>query len=367
MILSVIDLVSKIPEQNLNEYAYVATFLYDRLSSNKTKNKSKRKEYSNMDILDSISLLIEERLLALSYIDELPEDEVLDDISNEKIDKDNKEIELIFNQALANRCYGVKNGAISQESRNGLFIFADIENIKSQVIPSNTHELVGEYIKNALAYVMDTPETYYTKNIKKYVKDLIVSKDIETVMADDVKKRNELIIKNDGSLTSAIPLTNSLEVIARDKGRYISYRKIQAEILANFIDLVTPLENSEKVHRTVKRSSNSVKNNTCSGADIVSKLLIPRIKAASDMRNSRNNSSSTNENNQKESKREVKLHGVIWHIRQLPKGWHASPDAVAMAEQAGITLDEGETFVRPHQRGSKKLGEIAVHMLIKRP
>lgn len=44
-------------------------------------------------------------------------------------------------------------------------------------------------------------------------------------------------------------------------------------------------------------------------------------------------------------------HLVSGHIRRLPEGWNRSEEAEAAAAEFGIKLDDGQTFVRPHERG----------------
>lgn len=44
-------------------------------------------------------------------------------------------------------------------------------------------------------------------------------------------------------------------------------------------------------------------------------------------------------------------HLVSGHIRHLPEGWERSEKAQENADQFGITLQDGQTFVMPHERG----------------
>lgn len=44
-------------------------------------------------------------------------------------------------------------------------------------------------------------------------------------------------------------------------------------------------------------------------------------------------------------------HLVSGHIRRLPAGHQASEEATSNAQEFGIKFGEGETFVRPHERG----------------
>ena len=44
-------------------------------------------------------------------------------------------------------------------------------------------------------------------------------------------------------------------------------------------------------------------------------------------------------------------HLVSGHLRKLPDGWNVSEDAQQHAAEFGISLPDGHTFVRPHERG----------------
>jgi hypothetical protein len=43
---------------------------------------------------------------------------------------------------------------------------------------------------------------------------------------------------------------------------------------------------------------------------------------------------------------------VAGHIRTLPEGQSAGPEAVALARTVGVALGPGETWVKPHDRGT---------------
>jgi hypothetical protein len=46
-------------------------------------------------------------------------------------------------------------------------------------------------------------------------------------------------------------------------------------------------------------------------------------------------------------------HVVRGHLRRLPEGWKAHPEALRLAEGFGMVVPEGFTFVRPHIRGGR--------------
>lgn len=362
--------VLKIPEQELTGYSYVAKYLAKRLDSNKIIEKLKPYELAHgyYGIIEFLNVFIDNRNHLVNYLDDMPKDETLEIISDSQVEVDNLEIQSMFEQAMQNRCYGVKNGYKSQKNREGIFVFADLEKIKTNLPRFSNLELEEKHMQfeKGLAYVLDLPQPSYSKNVGNFLKRVSSPQSADNKQMPSFNIRDELSIQKDGRLVSTFDVV-SIEHLARDKGCYKTYRNVQAEILANFIDLVTPIENSNLANEIEKRDAKKFKKSDNAGADIVRKLLIPRIKAAQIRNNSSENEYISGEEDSSESRREVKLHSVVWHIRQLPEGWHASPNAQAMAADAGITLKNGETFVKPHSRGVKKMGEVAVHEFVCRP
>jgi len=53
-------------------------------------------------------------------------------------------------------------------------------------------------------------------------------------------------------------------------------------------------------------------------------------------------------------RRRPALHFVMGHLRRLPPGYRASPEARSLAEEHGVILPPGFTHVRPHFRGGKE-------------
>ncbi len=64
-------------------------------------------------------------------------------------------------------------------------------------------------------------------------------------------------------------------------------------------------------------------------------------------------------------RRSLRRHECVGHVRELPAGRRATPEAIERAREEGIRLQPNETFVRKHERGSrgKKLGP---HLAIQR-
>ncbi len=56
-------------------------------------------------------------------------------------------------------------------------------------------------------------------------------------------------------------------------------------------------------------------------------------------------------NDEERSAIQRQAHGVRGHLRRLRPGWTASENAATTAEEFGMTIPDGYTFVRPHVRG----------------
>ena len=59
-----------------------------------------------------------------------------------------------------------------------------------------------------------------------------------------------------------------------------------------------------------------------------------------------------NKNVQHNTRRELSPHTISGHLRRLPEEWQASKEATENAKEFGITLNEGQTFVKPYERGA---------------
>ncbi len=125
---------------------------------------------------------------------------------------------------------------------------------------------------------------------------------------------------------------------------------MQAEIASNFYDLSMPIYR----HIETRTSPDSERDRRDPDFSPIKDLLIPRIR--------RLNQPLSDDEVTDDITRTVRRHDVVWFVRRLPKGWHASLDAVAKAQKHGIELEDNETFVRSHIRGAgnKVLGHHAI-------
>ncbi|MFZ2125997.1 MAG: hypothetical protein WAV04_00600 [Candidatus Microsaccharimonas sp.] len=357
--------------EELENYFDSAVFIYNQVrrvsedlkqTGRAGADQMTKYDYMNNRLMVYLTAL-KERLDMNDYLGSLPEKDP-EPITPEQVASDDLEIKELFQQARAAQSYGVKLGYKEQLFRQGSLLFFP-PNIGIEMLQSATGEIIDESnshnrrihkaANRSLAAVIDSPKKSYHKGITMKA---TVSDDNDLSLQTNVIERASFEIQSDGTLASAYGGRN-LAFDAAKQGSYGSFRKLQAEILANYIDLVSPLEITNTLNGVegapVLNGAQSVE--TKDPVDIVRQMLIRRIKTAKEI-------PSTDESS--DAIREVRLHGVVWHIRQLPNGWSASPDAQTLAYQAGIVLQPGETFVRPHKRGSKRLGEVVGHQLISR-
>lgn len=159
----------------------------------------------------------------------------------------------------------------------------------------------------------------------------------------------ELVIS---SSTGVIPLRREYQA----QGAEATYDLIRFSLITNFVDLVVPKKYSEDLPSTgaAKLGFLNGLRSSLKFANIKD-LLVPRLKML------HTSASAIEADLQEEiatSRKQIREHEVIWHIRQLPRGHKASEDALIEARKRGIELEEGETFVKTHTRGNPEVGKI---------
>jgi len=124
---------------------------------------------------------------------------------------------------------------------------------------------------------------------------------------------------------------------------------LKAEVVSNFYDLSMPLTR----HRPEDKTFENLVDKRKQTFNPIEDLLIPRIRYMEQTENFPASDDIT---------RTVREHDVTWFVRTLPGHCRASPEAVAEAAAHGIELEENETFVKAHKRGSQNrvLGYHAV-------
>lgn len=342
--------VDSIPDDQLHTYDATAQFICHQIKRTKGLSGNQSEWFGVKSLF--ISHLIQQRIVLEEYFDGMPDNDP-EPVSPEQVDADSELIASLFGRAREGQRYGVKIGYKPQDYRQGSLVFSPPIEAKIELARANNiHPLMfskGEHYP--VASVVDTAQTSFDKKIAYREAEVAPALVLGGL---NINSRGMFILLDNGELAT---FHNNVDFAqkAAQKGSYNAYRQLQAEILADYIDLISDLGLSVAVKDIHAPRSGEVNYREQSGTDVVRKLLIPRIRA---LREDRTDDAGP--------RREVRLHGVVWHIRHLPKGWHASPEALELAQEAHIKLGDGETFVRAHQRGSKELGEVVTHTLVTR-
>jgi len=348
--------IDQLDDEVLQDYRSAATLIRSQFNTPTLQYDPELKISWFTTKLRHIESLLDNRILATLYVEQMPE-ESLESISPIEAEQDTEKISPLFELARKQQRYGVKMGYKKQAHQSGSLVY--IPNLaKDRDLTNsnlNIHPLALAQSHEALCHVIDSPLSRFGKNLR--FKEVV--KDDTFALTTDFDARGGFDILPGGELRMS-GTTILLRDLALRYDKYTTYRRLQAEVLANYLDLTNPMTEHDWIAPTDMYSSRNPQSSPRQQApcDIVRDMLIARLPG------SRNNTA--HEDDRNHGNREVRLHGVVWHIRQLPAGWKASPGAEELAAQAGITLREGETFVRPHSRGSKNLGEVAVHRFVSR-
>jgi len=147
-------------------------------------------------------------------------------------------------------------------------------------------------------------------------------------------------------------------------GKPQNYEVLRQNMLRYYFDLTVPTEVAQQViadeQRLLGADAPSQKREP---AVYYADLLLPRIrrlksfKTAGEMELFEPEPEVVAATDKK--KLELPLHPVEAHRRLLPPGYQPSANALALAEELGITLEPGETVVKKHNRGDEKFGVVA--------
>jgi hypothetical protein len=69
---------------------------------------------------------------------------------------------------------------------------------------------------------------------------------------------------------------------------------------------------------------------------------------------------------EEKTRRLLRGHDVVGHVRVLPPGYSPSPEARQKAAKLNIQLAENETWVKKYHRGDETRGEIKSHEAVQR-
>ena len=267
--------------------------------------------------------------------------DVSDEVDEDEYRSLKQNAALLSKEAMRHRKYGTKPAYIDA-SMGGAWIFYDGEDWRQKM--SSKSSGAANYA-NVAAVVGYSPYNEF-KSLRFQIDRS--NPNLSMITGPVMDKINFLVyIGQDGAISMDL---EGVEDLGLDLNlSHIQELSLRAEIASNFYDLSMPVMKhlpEDKVFEDLvdrkKQKFNPIKE-----------LLIPRIRyieqgeyfTASD-----------------DVTRTIREHDVVWFVRTLPPGWHASPDAVAEAEAYGIELAENETFVKAHTRGkgNKVMGYHAV-------
>jgi hypothetical protein len=133
-------------------------------------------------------------------------------------------------------------------------------------------------------------------------------------------------------------------------------------------DLVVPLIRVRQTPQLMRSKNGWIERMThISDPSITPDLILPRIRLIEDhSAEIRNELTEEVDAADIETSHRIGHHNVTDHVRHLPLGKKASPEAVSRAILHGITLHEGETYVRKHERGSGDDTTSKIYRVVKR-
>jgi hypothetical protein len=298
---------------------------------------------------------IKSRHSAYKYIDMLPEDTDTDIATPEKVEKDSKVTAGLFETIRSTQAFGVKMGYISERT-GGTLVFSPPFDAASLDLP-NVHPIR----KDDFSVV----EIIHSRKQKHQRLKLGFDQTVEgvaEVSTTDLDPIINISIGKDGELYGDSYGKISIRDIAVRKGRYAAYRELQAHLYAHYYDLTHRLEDVYQAQKETGEKTDPAEpfSQTTDPFETMTRLVIPRVQLTKGEL-----ASATEAEVTEDAYSKVKRHGVTWHRRVLPEGWHASPKALELAAKLGVTLKDNETLVKEHERGSRLLGEVTAHHLVK--
>lgn len=347
-------LASTSPE-NFDDFFLSAVYLGQRIE--RTLNATHLEKF---DFLDSKMTEVLRNAINISnsrkYIRNFLTDDTRQHDQNE-VQTDNDRVRAVFGNIMKTRTHGMSLGYIETDV-GGSYIFSDVDTIKSEwerSLPA----------RSFYSLALDVPTVAQTvhsalsrpRYLRPTVKQSTERESQIIVSAPGTKPIAVINIGPDGELYEDLHCNLPISRAAAYFGKYEAYRKLQAEVLGHYYNLTHSTTIDINAIRSAGMSTGTAVRQNEQPVEVLSRLVVPRqiIVPSEDKRNEGDS-----------TPRIIKLHDVVWHRRKLPTGWHPSPTAEKLAAEAGITLEEGETFVRDHRRGSKELGEVVGRRLIKR-
>jgi len=342
------------PEDQLLDATQTIHYICNQLQQLYNETGYTQLETINLELFSLLDAIYV-RLHTYQYIDMLPAD--LDNITTEEMRHDTQHVAELFTEIRATQHYGVKMGYV-EDPRGGTLIFSppiDPSEVFAHV--ASPHPLMLQ--DSSIAGIRHSRKKRHSR-IK--IKATQLTQGLSSIgNVDDIDPITSMSLGKDGELYTDRDCRTPLVDIARAKGKYTAYRDMQARIIAHYFDITHSLDEVRQVQQTITATNAETHTSSRSPMESIERLVIPRA-------NVRKGEQIQTIHNIQENRpsRNVRQHGVVWHIRELPEGWHASPNALELAKKLGVTLRPNETIVKEHRRGSRLLGEVTAHHLIQR-
>jgi len=237
------------------------------------------------------------------------------------------------NKTMRERKYGVKP-AFTEASIGGSWVYYDAEELYRFY---NSDKFDATLVPPAAAIIFHSPKTEFN-NLKLKTSDMRFGGNANIgYIGSELEPDVSLFLSMDGELYVDPAQFFSLRRELQETPGL--YEAVLAEVIANFHDLTVSLGTV-----TAMRNPNFVglTNEQKKRYDPILQLLAPRLKREY-----------LEPELQEPTGRTVRAHGVTWFVRNLPVGFHASPESIERALEHGIVLSDNETFVRSHERGSQ--------------
>lgn len=156
------------------------------------------------------------------------------------------------------------------------------------------------------------------------------------------------------------------EIFAR-VGKEEQYEFLRYTQALRLFDLVVPVSMVPNHQPEARGILAKMRKIVAGKKDPIQDLMLPRLKTLDDMSRVLDELEREVDADQAETLARVsterRRHDVVWHIRKLPAGKQASPEARQAAAEHGISLSPNETYVRAHKRGSGE--EILSHRAVR--
>lgn len=269
-----------------------------------------------------------------------------------------KDADLIWDQLTGNRGYGVRNSfylsPLFLDSQHAFFLLDESlenpdANLRRGYFIPNMVALLGIGEKPGFGKDLTPTTTKHQSGIVKY----------HTI--DTAANHGIYPITEDGDIHTSILSNLSLrEVFARREAegvfelfRLFSFMRLYD--LTTRADLVDKLPSIDKLEREVSRDRSGLLGVLGIGKKLkpfsYREILVPRTKPLEPEPEA---DVIKEEQNPESPKRFTDRHHVVWFIRRLPEGYHASQSAKELAKQHNVELKPDETIVRDHWRGNRE-------------